>query len=67
MPPGSGGIFQRVKGLAEFCARRRKRNLIVFSGGMYVGKNTLRAASVRPQGAREAQRSLLKKVAKPLF
>lgn len=32
------------KSPAGFRAYRRKRNLIVFSGGVYVGKNTLREA-----------------------
>ena len=34
------------KGLAEFFARRQKINLIVFSGGVYVGENTPHGASV---------------------
>ena len=35
-----------LKNLAEFFARRQKIDLIVFSGGMYVGENTSHGASV---------------------
>ena len=34
------------KSLAEFRARRRERNIIVFAGGVYVGKNTSRPVNV---------------------
>ena len=37
---------QRFKSLAEFAARRRQRNKIIFSRDMCVGENTSQAASV---------------------
>ena len=59
MPPGQGTgrikkppfckrrFFQRIKkSLAEFAARRRQRNIIIFSRDMCVRENTARAASV---------------------
>ena len=40
-------LFQQiVKNLVEFRRARRNRIRIVFSGGVYVGKHTLRPASV---------------------
>jgi hypothetical protein len=39
-------IFSVSKSLAEFAARRRQRNKIIFSRDMCVRKNTARAASV---------------------
>ena len=43
----SGPSFQRIKkSLAEFAARRRQRNKIIFSRDMCVRENTAQAASV---------------------
>ena len=41
-----GGHFSVSKSLAEFAARRRQRNKIIFSRDMCVRENTARAASV---------------------
>ena len=38
--------YEYVKGLAEFAARRRQKNEIIFHRDMRVGKNTSQAASV---------------------
>ena len=62
MPPVSGGIFQTVnkvyffdlccKSLAEFRRpQTAEEGQIVFSGGVYVGKHTSQAASVRAKAS----------------
>jgi len=56
----------------SFAAAAAKENEIIFSGGVYVGENTLRGVSVELSAKtdnRGAERSdiLLKKVAVPLF
>ena len=54
------------RSLAEFAPAGAKEVKIIFSGGVYVGENTLRAASVESSAAggrlrRRAQRSLFKR------
>ncbi len=51
------------KSLAEFRVRRRESSLIVFSGGMYVGKSITQLANVLARSASALRRaaSLFKK------
>ena len=50
------------KSLAEFrCPQTTEERQSVFSGGVYVGKHTPQAASVRPKGACDAAACILSK------
>ena len=46
IPQTASEGFQSVKNLVEFRRARRNKMQIVFSGGVYLGKHTLRPASV---------------------
>ncbi|BFK86528.1 hypothetical protein I4200191B4_08340 [Pseudoflavonifractor gallinarum] len=47
-----------AQSLAEFrCPQTAEQSLIVFSGGVYVGKHSSQAASVRAGNPNEAQQS----------
>jgi hypothetical protein len=51
-PPDGGTAEVVEKASQSFAARRRNKMQVIFSGGVYVGKNTSRPANVRAQRVR---------------
>jgi hypothetical protein len=65
--PKGGAESDRKCRFTEFAAAAAKKIKSVFSGGVYVGKNSSRPANVRAQRVRCSGPHPLKKVALQLF
>ena len=62
-PPNGGAMPDCQRSLAEFALASAKEMEIIFSGGVYVGENTLRLANVRIVRREGTMRALLRAAA----